>query len=136
MKPYPLELRQRIVEAVEQQHGTIAEIAELFNVTERYVYKLLNLHLVPGDLAPRPHGGGAPAKLDEKKLRTLAELIAETPDATLAQLRDGLCRRCRVSLCTNTVWRAVERLDLTLKKRGAAPAKLTRRSAPPSAKSN
>ena len=136
MKSYPLELRQRIVESVEQQDGTIAEVAELFNVSERYVYKLLNLHLVSGDLALRPHGGGAPAKLDEKKLCTLAELIAETPDATLAQLRQGLRRRCRVSVCTNTVWRAVRQLDLTLKKRRAAPAKPIRKSAPPSAKSN
>lgn len=135
MKPYPLELRQRIVQAVEQQHRTISEVAELFNVTERYVYKLLHLHLVSGDLAPRPHGGGAPAKLDEQKLLTLADLIAETPDATLAQLREGLRRRCRVTVCTNTVWRAVERLDLSLKKRRAAPVKPTRRSAPPSATS-
>lgn len=136
MKPYPLELRQRIVAAVEQQHGTIGEVAELFNVTERYVYKLLNLHSASGDLAPRLHGGGAPLKLDEKKVCTLADLIAETPDATLEQLREGLRRRCRVTVCTNTVWRAVERLDLTLKKRRAAPAKPTWRSAPPSAKSN
>jgi transposase len=136
MKPYPLELRQRIVEAVERQYGTIAEAADLFNVTERYVYKLCNLHLVAGDIAPRPHGGGAPAKLDEKKLRTLAELIAETPDATRSQLRDGLRRRCRVTVCTNTVWRAVQRLELTLKKRGAALAKPTRKSARPSARSN
>ena len=108
----------------------------MFNVTERYIYKLLNLHMVSGDLAPRPHGGGAPAKLDEEKLHTLADLIAAAPDATLEQLREGLRRRCRVTVCTNTVWRAVEQLDVTLKKRGAAPAKRTRRSAPPSAKSN
>ena len=43
MKPYPLELRQRIVEAVDQQYNTIAEVAEIFGVTERYVYKLLKL---------------------------------------------------------------------------------------------
>lgn len=136
MKPYPLELRQRIVRAVEQRHGTMAEVAEVFNVTERYVYKLLNLHIVSGDLAPRPHGGGAPTKLGEEELHTLADLIAAAPDATLEQLREGLRRRCRVTVCTNTVWRAVERLDLTLKKRRAAPAKRTQSSAPPSPRSN
>lgn len=136
MKPYPLELRQRIVQAVEQQHRSIAEIAELFDVTERYVYKLRALRRDCGDLAPRPHGGGAPAKLDEKQLRALAELVAERPAATRDELRDGLRRRCRVTVCINTVWRAVERLDLTLKKSRAAPAKPTRKRAPPWAKSN
>jgi transposase len=63
-------------------------------------------------------------------------LIAETPDATLEQLREGFRRRCRVRVGGNTVWRAVERLDLTLKKRRAALTKLIRRTAPPWAKSN
>jgi hypothetical protein len=35
MKPHPLELRERIVKAVDGQYGTIAEIAEMFNVSER-----------------------------------------------------------------------------------------------------
>jgi len=29
-----------VVEAVDQQYGTVAEIAEIFDVTERYIYKL------------------------------------------------------------------------------------------------
>jgi transposase len=83
MNPYPLELRQRIVEAVEQQSHTIEEIAEIFGVTQRYVYKLLKLRREVGDLTPLPHGGGAEAKLDQAKLLKLAELVAEFPDATL-----------------------------------------------------
>jgi transposase len=135
MKPYPLELRQRIVEAVDQQRGTIAEIAEWFSVSERHVYQLLKLRR-SGKLAPRPHGGGAPAKLDEGKRLQLAELTAEFPDATLDELRQLLRRRCRLQVCLNTVWRALQRLDWTLKKRAAAPAKPLRKSAPPLAKSS
>ncbi len=136
MKPYPLELRQRIVAAVDQQAQTIAEIADLFGVTERYVYKLLWLRRETGDLAPLPHGGGAQAKLDEPKLRTLAALVAESPDATLEELRDGLRRRGRVQVCVNTVWRALQQLNLTLKKRPAGRAKPNRKSARSSAKSS
>ena len=136
MKAYPLELRQRIVEAVDQQRGTIAEIAEWFSVSERYVYQLLKLRRTLGDLAPRPHGGGAPAKLDEAKRLQLAELTAEFPDATLDELRQLLRRRCHLQVCVNTVWRALQQLDWTLKKRAAGPAKPLRRSAPPLAKSS
>ena len=136
MKPYPLELRQRIVEAVDQQRGTRAEIAEWFGVSERHVYQLLQLRRTSGDLAPRAHGGGAPAKLDEGKRLQLAELTAEWPDATLEELRQLLRRRCHVQVCLNTVWRALQRLDWALKKRAAAPGKPPRRSAPPLAKSS
>jgi len=136
MKPYPLELRQRLVAAVDQQVHTIAEIADLFGVTERYVYKLLRLRRETGELAPLPHGGGAQAKLDEPKLRILAALVAESPDATLAALRDGLRRRSRVQVCVNTVWRAVQQLNLTLKKRPAERARPNRKSARPSARNS
>ena len=62
MKPYPLELRQPIVEAVDQKIQLMEEISELFGVSERYVYKLLALRRQTGDLAPLPHGSGAKAK--------------------------------------------------------------------------
>jgi transposase len=121
---------------VDQQRGTRAEIAEWFRVSERYVYQLLQLRRTRGDLAPRPHGGGAPAKLDEGKRLQLADLTAEFPDATLDELRRLLRRRCRVQVCLNTVWRALQRLDWTRKKRAAAPGRPPRRSAPPLAKSS
>jgi transposase len=136
MKPYPLELRQRIVEAVDQQRGTMAEIAEWFSVSERYVYQLLQLRRSRGELAPRPHGGGAPAKLGEAKRLQLAELVAEFPDATLEELRQLLRRRCRLQVCLNTVWRALQRLDWTRKKRAAGPGRPLPSSAPPLGKSS
>jgi len=116
MKPHPLELRQRIVAAVQQRYGTIEEIAEVFGVTERYVYKLLKLHRESGDLSPRPHGGGAEAKLDEERLLKLAELVAKKPDATLDELRQSLNRRRRHSVSVSTVWRGLKKIDFTLKK--------------------
>jgi transposase len=134
MNPYPVELRQRIVAAVEQKSQTIEEIAEIFGVTERYVYKLLKLHREVGDLAPLPHGGGAQAKLNEAKLLKLAELVAEFPDATLEELRELLRRRCRLSVCVNTVWRALRQIDFTLKKSRAAPAKRALRNGRPLAR--
>src|SRR5262249_14248414 len=41
MKTYPIELRQKIVDAVDQQLGTYEEIAEMFGISEQYIYKLL-----------------------------------------------------------------------------------------------
>ena len=121
MKAYPLEFRQKIVAAVDDGAHTIAEVAELFGVGERYVYKLLARRLT-GTLAPRGHGGGAPAKLSEQHLLTLVDLVAADPQATLAELQQRLRRRTRVTVSLSTLWRALGQVGLTRKKsRGAAP---------------
>jgi transposase len=132
MKPCPLELRLRIVDAVDQQLWTIEEIAEMFNVTERYVYKLLALRRESGDLTPQPHGGGAVAKLDEERLLKLAELVASRPDATLKELCALINRRQRRKVTLSTVCRGLQKIDMTRKKRPDEPVKQTRRSGPPS----
>jgi len=132
MKPYPLEFRQRIIEAVNEGLGTVAEIADIFGVGERYIYKLLQRHRETGDVAPRPHGGGAVAALTEKQLLQLADLVFQFPDATLAELQQRLSKRARVSVSLSTIWRALKALDLTRKKSPAGARKPTRRRVPPS----
>src|SRR5262245_25290384 len=116
MKPYPLELRQRIVEAVDQQLSTIEEIAGIFQVHSSYVYKLLRQRRDTKDLAPLPHGGGASPKLESAGRGVLVDLVAEQPDATLAELRQGLRRKRAVSISVSAVCRGVEALALTRKK--------------------
>jgi transposase len=134
MKPHPLELRQRIVAAVDQQEHTVEEVAALFGVSERYVYQLLKLRRETGNLAPLPHGGGAALKLDEARLLRLADLVAEFPDATLEELRQLLRRRARLSVCLNTVWRGLQQIGFTLKKSPAGHAKPARKNEPRSAR--
>ena len=128
MKPYPLELRQRIVEAVDEQLGTIEEIASLFQVHSSYIYKLLRQRRERHDLAPLPHGGGASAKLEAEDRRVLAELVAAQPDATLDELRQGVKQKKRVHVSLSTIWRWLAELALTRKKRLGGPGKRTRSS--------
>jgi transposase len=117
MKPYPIELRERIVASVDNQVGTIAEIAELYEVKERFIYALLRLRREEGSLAPRPHGGGAVAKLNEKDKEVLAEIVSENPDATLEELRDAMKKKAKVKVSISTIWRRLEDARLTIKKR-------------------
>ena len=116
MKTYPIELRQKIVDAVDQQLGTYKEIAEMFGVTERYIYKLLEQRRETGSLAPLPRGGGAQAKLSEEHLLTLAELVARQPDATLEELRQQLRRETKMEVSISTIWCGLERIDFPQKK--------------------
>lgn len=135
MKAYPLELRRRIVNAVDLQDWTIAQIADMFSVTERYVYKLLVQRNETGDV-PRPHGGGAPAKLDEPRILKLNELVTAQPDATLAELCEKLNHRSRQQVSVSTVCRSLQKIDLTRKKSRAVHAKRDRQNARPSPKNS
>lgn len=132
----PLELRRRIVNAVDRQEWTIAHIAEIFGVTERYVYKLLAQRHETGDVVPRPHGGGAPAKLDEPRSLKLAALVTAQPDATLAELCQKLNQRRRQTVSISTVCRGLQGIDLTRKKSLVVQAKRARQNVRPSQKNS
>lgn len=123
MKAYSLDLRQRIVEAVERGDKPYQEIAELFGVHESFIYKLLRQKRERGDIAPLPHGGGAEAILKEEHLMLLTDLVAESGDATLEELRDELKKKGRVQASLTTIWRGLQTLDLSRKKRPDAMTK-------------
>jgi transposase len=105
MAAYSVDLRKRIVEAVERQVGSKREIARVFGVQESFLYKLLRQQRERGDLAPLPHGGGAQAKLNAGQWQQVASWIAATPDATLAELQAQVQQKLRVRMGLSTVWR-------------------------------
>src|SRR5262249_10912452 len=82
-----------------------------------WVRRLLQRRRQSGSLAPRPHAGGTPPALDPGRRRRLVALVAEHPDATLAELRDRLHTAAHVS----TIHRALARLGLTSKKKPCTP---------------
>jgi transposase len=132
MAAYSLDLRERIVDAVERGLATKREIARIFGVHETFVHKLLRQKRERGDIAPLPHGGGATAILNQDHLLILTELVARSPDATLAQLREELKKTARVEASVPTIWRALEALELPRKKSRGAMTKLTPSKEPPS----
>jgi transposase len=123
MAAYSVDLRERIVEAVERQVGSKREIARLFGVHESFLYKLLRQKRERGDLAPLPHGGGAQAKLNAGQWQQVANWIVATPDATLAELQERVQQKLRVRVGLSTVWRGIATLGVTRKKRVSAPRK-------------
>ena len=116
MAAYSLDLRKRIVDAIERGDGTRSEIARLFGVHETFVYKLLRQKRERGDIAPLPHGGGAQAKLNEDQLMILTDLVAQSPDAKLDELREQIKKKARVEVSIPTICRALQSLGLSRKK--------------------
>ncbi|MBV9924429.1 MAG: hypothetical protein JOZ96_05255 [Acidobacteria bacterium] len=56
-------MRQKVSAAALRGDRTTGEVAALFGVGTSFVNKLLDLRRRGQDLAPRPHGGGYPARL-------------------------------------------------------------------------
>ena len=125
---YSLDLRKRIVAAVESGLETKREIAEFYDVHESFIYKLLRQQREQGHLAPLPHGGGASPKLTAADLPILFDLVAQTPDATLAELAQQLRKKTGIEVSQSTICRALQAITLTLKKRPSSPTKPTRRN--------
>jgi transposase len=120
MRAYSLDLRQKVVAAVERGESTVGEVAATFGVGQTFVKKMLRQHRETGDLSPHPHGGGHTPRLSDKHLNLLRAEVAPSPDKTVPALRDHLAERAGLSVSTPTVSRALSRLGLSSKKTLAA----------------
>src|ERR671913_346991 len=98
MRAYSLDLRQKVVAAVERGDSTIEEVAASFGVGQTFVKKMLRQLRETGDLSPRPHGGGHTPRLSAKHLKLLRSEVARDPDKSVAALRDRLEERASVSV--------------------------------------
>jgi hypothetical protein len=58
MKPYAIDLREKLLQAYDQGLGSQRALAVLFGVSRSFVEKLLQRRRTTGEIAPRPHGGG------------------------------------------------------------------------------
>jgi transposase len=117
MKAYSLDLRQKVLAAALRGDRTIREVAELFGVGTSFVNKVLDLHRSGQDLAPKPHGGGYPARLLPRHEKLLRARVRQQKDATLEELRAHLEEQDELSVSVSTVSRALIRLDLGRKKK-------------------
>jgi transposase len=121
MQAYSPDLRQRVLADCDRGL-TSRVVATKYSVSESWVRRLKQRRRQTGETAPRLPGPRRPPQLDAYRDR-LQELVAAHPDASLRQLRD----RLGVAVCLVTVWAALRRLGLSVKKSppggGARPAR-------------
>jgi len=123
MKPYSMDLRERVVAACAARDGTRQQIAARFSVSVSWIRDLLKRRRDTGSIAPRPHGGGRAPAFDEAAAARLREAVRADEDATLEELSEAVGVRC----CASAVHRALERLGITRKKsRGGRPSRTAR----------
>ena len=122
-----MDLRERVMAAYDAGRQT-KEIAERFDVSLAWARRLKQHRRERGDIIPRTGGGNQTPKVDPDRLR---ELVAQKPDATLAELRESLNIDCALW----TVCRALRKLKLTYKKSRFTPPSRTGPMSPKSGRS-
>jgi len=124
MRAIPVALRKRILQLYEGGKST-REIAQFSGFCVAAVRRVRQQFRVRGTLAPRTHLCGRKTLLTEERKKRLQQLLAEQPDATLAELGARLDRRFRTS--TIDLW--LRRLGWKFKKNsGRRRARTTGRS--------
>lgn len=110
-----LDLRERIVRALKTESSSL-RVAARFAVSPSFVRKLRIQERVTGDIRAR-RGPGKSRLVKGKVQETLRELVQTHPDATLIELGRLLRKATRVSVSETTMWRSLQRMAITLKKR-------------------
>jgi transposase len=125
MVAYSIDLRQRVLAAVDAGEETQQQIAGRFTVSARWIRKLIARRAETGEVGPKPNPGGRKPLIRGEAAQALRDAIAKDPDATLEELREAI----GFGGCLVTIWRSIERLKITRKKsRCGRRSSSTRRS--------
>ena len=115
MKAYSMDLRQRIVAAVDA--GTPrAEVARTFRVSLATLKRYLKQRRETGTLAPRT-SPGRPAEIPPAQHEALRAQLAAHPDATLAQHCQRWQADQQATVSVSAMQRAIARVGWSRKKR-------------------
>jgi len=110
VRAYSQDLRTRVL--LDLDAGVSADdCAAKYRVSASWVRRLRQRRRETGETTPRP--SGKRPRLLEGKDQAIRDAVAARPDDTLAELK----ARLALAVSLATLWRAVARLGLTLKKR-------------------
>lgn len=122
MKAYSIDLRKKIVKAYEEGNTSIRKVAQRFGVAKSFVQKLLMMKKNLGHVEPTQQGGAMKGELDGSE-ELLATMVEEYPDATLLEYCEYWGTTHDHWVSTSTMCRALQKQELTRKKRRFAAAK-------------
>jgi transposase len=126
MKPYSIDLREKIVNTYSSGGTSIRKVAVQFNVAKSYVQKLIKLKKIQGHLEPKKQGGAMKGKLDDYG-NELAQMVQIHKDSTLSEYCEYFGEKYNVWVCTSVMCCALQKQKLTRKKRRYVAAKQKRK---------
>lgn len=116
MKPYSIDFREKVVKAYEQGNTSVRKIATRFDVSKAFVQRMLKQKKIEGHLIPGKQGGSMKGELEGHSAQ-LALMVEKYPDATLSEYCEYWGETQNQWISTSTMCRALQKEQLTLKKR-------------------
>jgi len=130
MRPYSVDLRERIVLALHQGQ-TQPQVAARFDVSLSSVQRYARLHKEQHTLCAKPLPGRAPA-ISKEQEPELERLLQQSSDWTLQSLARVWHQTSGVCISVSALHRHLLRLGYRFKKRAATLPNAPRKSVPPS----
>lgn len=119
MGPYSLDLRERVVKAVDEGQS-LEEVAARYEVSERtarrYVKRRRERGSLEADVSP-----GRAREIGKEQEAVLRKQSEQYPDATLENHCERWEKSKKVKVSPSTMCRALQRIHQTRKKRPSAP---------------
>ncbi len=122
MKPYSIDFREKVIKAYERGDTSIRKLAARFDVSKAFVQRLLKQKKLLGHVQPRKQGGGMKSELDEYSIE-LTQMVENYADATLEEYCEYWGETYGSWYSTSTMCRALQKQQLTRKKRRSAALK-------------
>ncbi len=116
-KPLSMDLRRRIVDAVEAD-GRVRAVAARYDVSPSSVSNIYRLWRATGRVAAKPMGGDRRSHVTEAHGARILGLVSRTPDMTLDEIR-AVLREDGVAVGRISIWRLLVRHGLSVKKNRA-----------------
>lgn len=123
MRAYSRDLRERVLAKLDAGKSA-EEVAEMFEVSVAWVRRLRQRRRELGTIDPLPRRYGNPSQITPEHHQKFREILAQKPDATLAEIKAA----CGLTLHVGQICRVLKKLDLALKKKSSAPPSRTART--------
>ncbi len=114
--PLSIDLRKRIISAYQGKEGSLRQLAKRFKVSLSFIRDLTRRNREMGTIEPKPHGGGAVAKISTAHLALITTLVNEQPDVLLTELCTRFAQKTGLEVSISTMHRTIQSLNLTFKK--------------------
>ena len=117
-KAYSDDLRRKVLEAHAAGEGILEELAERFNVSVGWVFKISAALAKTGKMERQPGAKrGRVSKVTPEIESFIKEVIQGRSDTTLAELQLKLWEERQLEISIGRLWAVVDQMDLRLKKK-------------------
>lgn len=134
-RAYSDDLRRKFLVAYDRGVETLQLLSERFEVSLPYAKKIRQQLLRTGKMERVGQSRYGPvSRVTAAAESWLRDRVGATPDATLAELRQGLKRELGIEISRSHLGRVLDRMQLRLKKSRSTPPSKTRKKAAASGK--